>query len=159
MNEDKWMEEKGGEFPEENGWLGCGKLPERSSIALFTFRPWKPSLHVSVPPLLPPSSSVLRYSGPLPVAVDVSRCHRVAKVGPHLEHITGTTPLACNHTNVLTSFLSFSFTLSIFSISVLHHPQRFSYLVSTQVNNTTRNKAFKLLFSSHIHTHTSSCRK
>lgn len=130
-----------GELMEENGRLRCGKRPEGSSISLFTFRPLKPWLHVTVPPPLPPPSSVLCYSGPSPVAVDVSRCHRVAKVGPHLEHITSTTQSASNHTDVLTSFLSFSLTLSIFSFSVLHHPRRFSPIWSppcTQVSNPHR---------------------
>lgn len=82
-----------------------GKLPVGSRTALFIFRPFRPPLHVIVLPLLPPSSSVLCYSGPSPIVVDVSCCHCVAKVGPHLEHITNMTQLACNHTNVLTSFL------------------------------------------------------
>lgn len=60
---------------------------ETSTIVLFTFRPLKPTLLITAPPPLPPSSSVPCYSGPSPVVVDVSCCHCVAKVGPHLEHI------------------------------------------------------------------------
>lgn len=60
-----------------------------------------------------------RHSSHSPVVVDVGGCHCIAKVGPHLEHITKT-QLACNHTTVhrSLSFLSFSFSVS----SLLYPP-------------------------------------
>lgn len=55
-----------------------------------------------------------RHSIHSPVTVDVSGCHCIAKVGPHLEHIINKSQLACNHTMVhrSLSFLSFSYSVS-----------------------------------------------
>lgn len=146
--------------------MRCGKLPECSSIALFTFRPLKPSLHVIVPPPLPPPSSVLCYSGPSPVAVDVSCCHRVAKVGPHLEDITSTTQSACNHTDVLTSFLFLSPSqFSPFLFCIMHGGFPIWSPLCTEVSNSTSQSSGLAsgepsnYFFLRKHAHTPSCTK
>lgn len=62
------------------------------------------------------------HSSHLPVTVDVGGCHRVAKVGPHLERITNKTQSACNHTTVHRS-LFFSFIFSLHVLFPFLYPQ------------------------------------
>ena len=67
-----------------------------------------------------------------PVTVDVSGCHCVAKVGPHLEHIINKTQLVCNHTMVhrSLSFLSFSFSMSSLLYPAPPPPEAFVFNLS-----------------------------
>lgn len=94
------------------------------SVSLTSSFPFSRMFYISLPFLSfhpfclpfrhPPSH---RHSIHSPIVVDVGGCHCVAEVGPHLEHITNKTQLACNHTTVhrSLSLLSFSFSMSFFS--------------------------------------------
>ncbi len=93
-------------------------------LLLLSFHPFSPTVYILLSSVSPSLHS--------PVVVDVSGCHRVAKVRPHLEHITNKTQLVCNHTTrcVDPVFLSFSF----FSFVLYQQSQKLSSSISQSHN-------------------------
>lgn len=80
-----------------------------------------------------PNSPVCFCVSLSPIVVDVSGCHCITKVRPHLEKITNKSRLACNHTMVILD--QFYFSISSSSLPpwrfTLHHPlHKITFLIS-----------------------------